>query len=312
MTADAVRHAVSPTTPSVFGPSQRAMRPRAVLLGRALASLLIGLCCGALYAQTAYYVATGGNDANAGTRDAPFATLERAQQAVRTLRQAGAWPEHGVVVWLRGGDYVRSQTLAFTAEDAGTPTAPVVWKAWPQETVRLLGGRTLDAGQPVRDTAVAARLDAAARDHVRQIDLRAAGISTSELGTLSSRGFGRPTTPAHAELFCAGRPLTLARWPNEGSWETIAGFPDAEAQGDDHGGKIGALTGGFSFATDRPARWHDTGDIWVHGYWAWDWANTYEQVAAIEAGTRRTRTPPTTERTSPAAPPLEEGCVAHQ
>jgi hypothetical protein len=268
------------------------MLSRASLFGWTLAGLATVLCCRWLQAETVYHVATHGSDANAGTEEAPFATLDRAQQAVRTLREAGPWPEGGVVVWLRGGDYVRTQTLEFTADNSGTPTAPVVWKAWPSETVRLLGGRTLTGSQPVQDAAVLARLDSAAREHVRQIDLRAAGISTGELGALASRGFGRPLTPAHAELFFAGRPLTLARWPNEGHWETIAGFPETHAQDDGHGGKIGRLEDGFAFATDRPARWHNTDDIWVHGYWSWDWANSYERVSDLNVEQRSLKTAP--------------------
>ena len=53
----------------------------------------------------------------------------------------------------------------------------------------------------------------------------------------------------------SGEPMLLARWPNVGEWERIAGFPTNTAQGDDHGGKIGALTGGFYFTGDRPRRW---------------------------------------------------------
>ena len=46
--------------------------------------------------------------------------------------------------------------------------------------------------------------------------------------------------------------MTLARWPNEGEWEQIAGFPDAGARKDEHGGKIGKLEEGFTYSGDRP------------------------------------------------------------
>lgn len=36
------------------------------------------------------------------------------------------------------------------------------------------------------------------------------------LGEMKSRGFGRPTTTAHCELFFDGNPMTLARWPTKG------------------------------------------------------------------------------------------------
>jgi hypothetical protein len=120
--------------------------------------------------------------------------------------------------------------------------------------------------------------------------LRALGITN--FGEMKSRGFGRPTTPAHCELFFDGRPMTLARWPNEGEWTQIAGFPEAHAQNDGHGGRIGRLEDGFSFAGDRPRGWQDVRDLWVHGYWAWDWANSYEHVVALDRDQRLIKTAP--------------------
>ncbi len=237
-----------------------------------------------------FYVSPTGNDAHSGSKSQPFATLERAQDAVRALRGSGRPVPDGITVFLRGGDYVRSSALELSAEDSGTADSPTIWRAFPHETVRWLGGRQLPDFQPVRDAAVLARWDEQARSHVREVDLRAMGIDT--FGDLSSRGFGRPTTPAHCELFWGGEPMVLARWPNEGGWEQIAGFPEAHAQDDSHGGKIGRLADGFFYAGDRPRRWHDASTLWVHGYWAWDWANSYERVAALDLEQRLIQTAP--------------------
>jgi hypothetical protein len=258
-----------------------------------LAALMVLMSPGAPAADlpgAAVYVAPNGNDANPGTQDRPLASLEAARDAVRKLKQDGRLGKDGVTIWLRKGDYVRTASLELTAEDSGTPSAPIVWRAYPGESVRLLGGRSLSGFQPVTDAAVLSRLDPQARAHVRQLDLRGLGIA--EFGPMKSRGFGRATTPAHCEVFFDGKPMTLARWPNEGQWEQIAGFPDATAQGDDHGGKIGKLDAGFFYASDRPRRWKDTSDLWVHGYWAWDWANSYERVAALDLDRRLIRTAP--------------------
>src|SRR6185503_13052282 len=45
-------------------------------------------------------------------------------------------------------------------------------------------------------------------------------------------------------------------------------------------------------AGDRPRRWQDTGDLWVHGYWAYDWANSYEKVASLDLDQRLVKTAP--------------------
>ena len=234
------------------------------------------------------FVATDGSDANPGTKRKPFATLEQARDEVRKSRKNGKLPKGGVVISLRAGDYVRTNTLELTAGDSGTPESPVVWQAAQNEKVRLLGGRKLEGFKAVKDPVVLARLDGTARSHVMQMDLRTLG--TVEFGEMKSRGFGRALATAHCELFCGGKPMTLARWPNEGEFERIAGFPEATAHNDDHGGSIGKLEHGFFYSGDRPRRWKNTSDIWVHGYWAWDWANSYERISSLDFDQRLVQT----------------------
>lgn len=244
-------------------------------------------------AAAKFFVAPQGADTNPGTEARPFATLEAARDAVRRLKQDGGLPEGGVTVWLRGGDYVRTNAFELTAADSGTAAAPVVWRVYADETPRWIGGRRLppiEAWKPVTEPSVLERLDAKARESIRGCDLRALGVT--DVGEMKSRGFGRPTTPAHVELFFGGRPMTLARWPNEGEFAQIAGFPETAARGDDHGGKIGRLDDGFQYAGDRPRRWQDVSSLWVHGYWAWDWANSYERVTSLDVEQRLVQTAP--------------------
>ena len=165
----------------------------------------------------------------------------------------------------------------------------MTWRAASGQTPILCGGRVLPSLDPITDPLVAARLPAVARQHVRQCDLGALGVTN--LGSLSSRGFGRPTTPAHLELFFQGRRMELARWPNQG-FTTIARPAMLEAAGDGHGGELGQLEEGFVVDHDRPSSWQSLDDVWLHGYWAWDWANSYEQLASWDPPNRRIRTAP--------------------
>jgi hypothetical protein len=237
-----------------------------------------------------FHVAPGGSDANPGTRARPFQSLEAARNAARGLLLDRKGRPDRMTIWLHEGDYPRLKALELTAADSGTPEAPVVWSALKGVHARLLGGRVLHRFGPIMDPDILSRLDAGAREHVVQTDLRSEGLT--DWGHLSSRGFARPVTPAHSELFFSGKPMTLARWPNEGAWEKITGFPSTTGQGDEHGGKIGALPAGFQYGGDRPSRWKDTGDLWVHGYWAWDWANSYEQVASLDPAGHLVKTTP--------------------
>ncbi|MCC7490800.1 MAG: right-handed parallel beta-helix repeat-containing protein [Fimbriimonadaceae bacterium] len=106
-------------------------------------------------AQTVFHVAPAGRDswsgrlpaANAAGTDGPFATPQRAQQAVRDARAAGA-----VTVELHGGAYELRSPLTLTAADAGTADAPVCWRAAAGERPVLSGGQTIDG---LRETTVA-------------------------------------------------------------------------------------------------------------------------------------------------------------
>ena len=237
-----------------------------------------------------FYVSPKGDDANPGTQSRPFATLEGAQKAVRKFRQNGRPREGSVTVFLRAGDYLRTNALVLTSADSGAPGTPIVWRSFGNEKARLLGGRRVSGFLPVKERSVRERLEATAREHILQVDLRQ--MDLKEFGALASRGFARPLSTAHCELFFNGKPMTLARWPNEGEWERIEGFPKASSENDGHGGNIGSLANGFIYKGDRPGRWLETTNIWVHGYWAWDWANSYERIVSLDREKRLIQTAP--------------------
>ena len=235
-------------------------------------AVLLVLALQVIAAGSEFYVARNGSDSNTGAVDRPFATLARAQKAVRNLKKAGL-PAGGVTVWLRGGDYPLSDTFALTSEDSGDKGSPVVYRACPGEAVRLTGGTEVTGLAPVRDPKILDRLDPAARGHVLQVDLKAHGVT--DFGKLTPRGFGQPTQPAALELYFKGEPMTLARWPND-AWANIADVPAG-------GGK-------FTYDGDRPKRWAANDDIWLHGYWNYPWAESYVRVASIDANAREITT----------------------
>jgi hypothetical protein len=246
-----------------------------------LAALALGLCAGSCTLvkevamaprPTVLCVATDGNDANPGTKVKPFATLERARDEVRRLKKAGGLPEGGVAVELRGGIYPREKLFELTAEDSGTESAPVVYRARRGDEVRLVGGKAVTGWQPVSDPTVLDRLDEAARGKVVQADLKALGIS--DFGSPSGGGI---------ELFFQDKPMTLARWPNEGFIRIV----DLVEPGTmDVRGTKGSKTGKFMYEGDRPRRWVGEKDAWLHGYWFWDWSDQRHKVEAIDTERR--------------------------
>lgn len=224
------------------------------------------------------HVAVNGDDRACGSPAEPLASLEGARDAIRKL--SAEQRAQGVTVILKAGVYPLSRGFALEAQDSGKPDAPVVYQAAPGETVRIIGGRCLDATAFARVTnpAVLARLAPAAREHVVQADLRAQGIA--DFGAFASRGFSRKTSPAHLELFFNDRPMTVAQWPDAGQFTAITGYTKPLI--DEWKQETGDLTGGFTYAGDRPRTWAPSEDIWVHGYWSYDWANSYEHVRRLD------------------------------
>ena len=40
--------------------------------------------------------------------------------------------------------------------------------------------------------------------------------------------------------------------------------------------------GRWAYSSDRPARWKDVSELWVHGYWVWDWCDQYQRVQKLD------------------------------
>lgn len=223
-----------------------------------------------------FQVSTAGNDSWSGTlptpnvdgTDGPFATLTRARDEVRRVKADSGLAEGGVRIVVQGGRYELTEPLTLTGDDAGTAQARVTYAAADAVEARISGGRVVDTFAPVTDPAVLERLDASARDQVVQADLRALGFE--DYGSPAGGGM---------EVFFRDRPMTLARWPNEG-------FTHIADLVVDDGHKIhgipGSKTGKFIYEDDRPERWVGERDPWVHGYWFWDWSAERQKIAAID------------------------------
>ena len=239
----------------------------------------LGLVQASLVAAT-FHVAVDGRDDQPGTARQPFASLERARDAVRARRAAHPDAER-VGVTLHGGRYRLARELVLDEHDSGTATQPIVWQAAPGESVVLTGGPDLTAAdlKPVTDPQVLARLDPAARLQVREVELATLGVKG--LAAFADRFRGAPAMP---ELFFAGARMTLARWPNEG-WATVARI--VESGSVPREGEKPDRPGAFEYAGDRPARWSAAAGVWLQGYWCFDWYEETIRVAAIDPAARR-------------------------
>jgi len=100
-------------------------------------------------AQATYYVSPTGSDANAGTQAAPFQTIAKAKEIVRTVNTSMTGD---IVVSLRGGTYALDKTLEFGTADGGQNGHFVRYEAFTGETPLLSGGQPI-TGWTVADQA---------------------------------------------------------------------------------------------------------------------------------------------------------------
>jgi hypothetical protein len=226
-----------------------------------------------------FHVSPDGKDSAPGSKEQPFATLERARDALKASRAGrGAGNKEPDIIWLDPGIHRRSATFELKAEDSGTADSPVVFRSAPGGTARLHAGLRLppSAFKPLSDPALAARLDPAARGKVVELDLaatRAKNIKRYPATFTEGGGI--------LSLFFNDREMPLSRWPNEG-FTTIQEVLD---KGDWSNGPQ-RRGGKFIAREDRLARWQTDSGVWLEGYWVVPWEPTTLLVKSIEPSTR--------------------------
>ena len=96
-----------------------------------------------------FFVATDGSDQwsgslagpNSDKSDGPFATLQRAREAVRDLKTT---KKDDIVVLIRGGTYRLKQTIVFGLQDSAGDKASITYAAWPGETPVFTSGHEIE------------------------------------------------------------------------------------------------------------------------------------------------------------------------
>jgi len=218
------------------------------------------------------FVSPKGNDTWSGTRsrkrllsntEGPFLTLERARDAIRELRAAGALPSDGVVVELTPGVHRRADVFELTAEDSGDDSAPIVYRAQERGMTTISGGVQVTAWQPVSDPETMERLDVTAKGKVVWFEIPATLLEV--VPGFANGGCGyRGTREFPLALFQEGTRLPVARWPNNTYTNMGKCLGNSHARG--HVG-ICYSDGIFRFEEERLQRWVGEPDLWFDGLW---------------------------------------------
>ena len=132
-----------------------------------------------------FYVAPSGSDDNPGTQGAPFATLQRARDAIRALSAKKPLSE-AVRVVVADGRYELAEPLILEPRDGGTARTPIVYEAAPGARPVFSGGRAIGGWKQ-----------------------RADGLWTTRIPEVAAGDW------YFEQLFVDGRRATRARTPNE-------------------------------------------------------------------------------------------------
>jgi hypothetical protein len=237
---------------------------RVLVTGVVVAWLLLpGRAAAEAPAEDAFHVAPAGGDRNPGTQEKPFATLERARDAIRDLKadQDGKLRRPATVL-VHGGTYFLDSPFVVTPEDSGTADAPIVYAAVAGEKPVLSGGRRVTGW---KDVAVDGK-----------------PLWAADLPEVRDRKW------YFHQLWVNGRRAVRARGPNDGFYK-VAGLPGVRPdaprdQGQDR----------FQFHGNDLKAWDNLDDVevvalhlWVGVHLAVDSVNEKEHVVTFAARSSR-------------------------
>jgi len=235
-----------------------------------------------------YFVSPDGCNCGDGSRQHPFRTIARGQQAARET-------DSPVTVEVLAGTY--RESLCFDERDSGD-------RYLTAENALLTGGLTV----PYAETSAPspeflARLPEEAAGKVRAIDLKQYGIAAETYEPLYPIGcyhtghkYDGVSLGVNLEVFENDRRMTLARYPNQGYLKLDAVLDVGDAAEfppqnywrdwqDRRNHRPGTYI--LDRATNQRAKgWKEPENAWMFGYFYWDWADSSTPVAMLNTVNR--------------------------
>lgn len=251
-----------------------------------------------------FYVSTKGSDDNDGSFSAPFRTIEKASEAVEKLLSSGKKQGEKITVAVMAGEYAESD-IVFDEKDSGSEGSPVTYTAYGDGEVIINGGMTLKSEDFENVSGEAAeRLNKDAVNNVKMLDLSKYNLTVDDYGKLKSVGgftteqyYDGAAEVTACELFFNNERMELAKYPNEGSLKEGEILDKGDCYEPNPPGPTDETwlerrnQRGGTFVMDdetynRVKSWKTTEDVWVFGYFFWDWADMSTPIAKIDDSTK--------------------------
>lgn len=237
----------------------------------------------AIQGEVELYVSPDGSDTNLGSVDAPFKTIAKALELIQPLQELGV---QGIVIYLRKGIYVTSESINLNQLHSGTNGIPVFISAYNNEEVVISGGIDIEgsAFAAVTDETVLGRLKESVKDKIVAVNLSEQGIST--FASIAGGVQGGPT----CQIFVDGQELTIARYPNVTNLAlgTVLDIGPVTVTNSNFAYDPDSSTGvEYEMQDLRPTAWVNDGNIWLKGslYAEWDITNIRVAEIRTEKGT---------------------------
>jgi hypothetical protein len=161
-----------------------------------------------------FYVSPSGNDnANGTSVNTPFASLEKARDAIRSLKQKHPL-DAPVTVFLKGGTYKLKQTFTLSDRDSGTPDFPVTYAAYNNEKVILSGGQKISGWKPYKNGIWVAKLPIPAAGITYQFKQLYVNGSLRNLAKSPNSGFFLTKSSAETAKDAKEQPLNFFEYNN--------------------------------------------------------------------------------------------------
>jgi len=203
---------------------------------------------------------------------AQFATLELAVKKLSEIRKAPGkdqFPD-GLTIRLRSGIHRLSSSVVLGPEISDFKS-PLTIAGPADKSAIVSGGKALKSPSKVHDNGALVRLPRESRGNVVQYDLRAEGISEFGLAEWRKYWPSQESAAGQMELFFRGKPMVLARWPNEQYAKLSVRESGTDA------GRSFLLEGAHADKlVNEPA-------LMATAYWGEDWASETIPVVSVDA-----------------------------
>lgn len=225
-----------------------------------------------------YYVSIKGNDNNEGSKEAPFKTIEKAQETARLNKNS--------MVYVLEGEYKNFPLL--DGRDSGTKYIGV--------NAAISGGRTLSYSETLDlPEDIKERIKEEIRSKVRAIDIKVLGLNLDDFGEVYAIGdyhtahkYDNGKIGKNFEVFSGGKRMNIARYPDSGYIKIddvkdvgeCGEYPDQNywagwADERNHRGGCYIVDRETNY---RMMTWKNPETAWIFGYFKHDWADASTPV----------------------------------